>query len=99
MSGWERSVKRTKYCILPGEGGGLGCSAPARRCRGHELKQRLLPRTPYTWWVLLALGSVLWEPSPICILEWYFSLFSGLVCGKQGGKKREKSAWQGSIST
>ena len=72
--------------------------APARRRPGHELKQQLLPRTPYTWWVLLTLGSVLWDPSLSRISERYFSLFSGL-CSKQGGKGREKSAWQGSIFT
>lgn len=86
MSWWERGVKRAKYCVLPGEGGGLGCLAPARRCRGHELKQQPLPRTPYTLWVLLALGSVLWDPRLIRISEWD----SGLICSKQGGKKREE---------
>lgn len=59
----------------------------------------MLSRSPYTWWVLLALGSPLRDPSLIRISERNFSLFSGLVCRKQGGKRREKSAWQGSVST
>lgn len=67
-----------------------GCWVLARRCRGQEPKQQLLPRAPYTWWMLLALGSPLWDPSLIRISERCFSLFTGLICSKQGGKRREK---------
>lgn len=50
-------------------------------------------RTPYTWWVPLALLSLLWDPSLIRISERNFSLVPGLSCRKQGGKRREKYFW------
>lgn len=70
-------------------GGGPGAQpqlADPRGTRGSS-------RSPYTWWVPLALLSLLWDPSLIRISERNFSLEAGLSCRKQGGKRREKYVW------